>query len=167
MDKIDNAIHDLINEQLKTLRNRFDFIIFDCAPGISLLTEAAIRAADMLILPTVPDYLSILALDVFLDNAWNQASANGRNLPRRAPFVLITRKRNIGAHNKGAKRLRELAQKPGIGFKLLETVIPEHPNVPIAIEKTATDYPLYRNLWGDLISYLEALEAELTERLKD
>lgn len=41
------------------VRERYDFVILDCPPGISLVSENIFRAADALIVPLIPTYLSV------------------------------------------------------------------------------------------------------------
>jgi chromosome partitioning protein len=43
----------------------YDVVMFDCPPGFTSLCRAALRVADCVISPTVPDYISILGLRDF------------------------------------------------------------------------------------------------------
>lgn len=48
---------------LKPLEDEYDYVILDCPPGITLLSENVMRAADALLVPLIPTTLSILTLD--------------------------------------------------------------------------------------------------------
>ena len=48
---------------LRSLLEDFDFILIDCPPGLTLFSEAAIKAADGLIIPTLPNEISFAAID--------------------------------------------------------------------------------------------------------
>ncbi|MDF2731510.1 MAG: hypothetical protein K0S92_135, partial [Desertimonas sp.] len=55
---------------LEAVDDDYDVAILDCAPGITLGSEAVFRAADALLVPTVPTTLSVRTLDqltTFLD----------------------------------------------------------------------------------------------------
>jgi chromosome partitioning protein len=57
---------------LEPLDDRYDVAVLDCAPGITLGSEAVFGAADALLVPTVPTTLSVRTLDQltdFLDSA--------------------------------------------------------------------------------------------------
>ncbi|MGH9128085.1 MAG: ParA family protein [Acidimicrobiales bacterium] len=41
----------------------YDYVILDCAPGISLVSEAVFAAADALVVPVIPTTLSVRTLD--------------------------------------------------------------------------------------------------------
>ncbi len=45
--------------------DNFDFIIFDCPPGISLIAEAALKTSDLIIMPTAPNFLSTMGIQAF------------------------------------------------------------------------------------------------------
>jgi chromosome partitioning protein len=47
----------------RSLLDEFDFVLIDCPPGLTLFSEAAIRAADGLIIPTLPNEISFAAID--------------------------------------------------------------------------------------------------------
>ncbi len=47
---------------LKPLREEYDLIFLDCPPSISLVSENIFRAADLLLVPTIPTILSVRTL---------------------------------------------------------------------------------------------------------
>jgi chromosome partitioning protein len=47
----------------RSLLDEFDLVLIDCPPGLTLFSEAAIRAADGLIIPTLPNEISFAAID--------------------------------------------------------------------------------------------------------
>jgi cellulose biosynthesis protein BcsQ len=51
-------------DMLRDLRQQFEFIIVDSAPGASLLFEIIVREADLIIVPCRPDAVSIWGLQV-------------------------------------------------------------------------------------------------------
>lgn len=48
---------------LKPLRKEYEYIFLDCPPGISLLSECVIEAADALVIPVIPTTLAERTLD--------------------------------------------------------------------------------------------------------
>ena len=48
---------------LAPLRDEYDVILLDCPPGISLLSESVLHAADLLLVPLIPTTLSVRTLD--------------------------------------------------------------------------------------------------------
>jgi chromosome partitioning protein len=49
---------------LGSMREMFDIILIDCAPGLSVLTESLLREADFHLAPVNPDHVSAYALEV-------------------------------------------------------------------------------------------------------
>ena len=62
------ALAGLFADDFAKLRGDFDYVLFDCAPGISPLTEVAINASDLVLIPTIPDRLSAFGLYAFMEN---------------------------------------------------------------------------------------------------
>ncbi|BAY22544.1 cobyrinic acid a,c-diamide synthase [Calothrix sp. NIES-2100] len=54
----------LINNILKSVRDEYDFIILDCAPGYNLLTRSALACSDFYILPAKPEPLSVVGIQL-------------------------------------------------------------------------------------------------------
>ena len=58
----------------RSLRELYDVLFLDCPPGISLLSENVLRAADAIIVPVIPNPLSVRMLvqlrDFLVANAW-------------------------------------------------------------------------------------------------
>jgi chromosome partitioning protein len=52
---------------LEPLADDYDLVLFDCPPSISLVSENVFRAADALLLPTIPTTLSLRTLAQLLD----------------------------------------------------------------------------------------------------
>ncbi len=54
----------LIRNILTPVRDDYDFIIMDCAPGYNLLTRSGIAASDFYILPARPEPLSVVGMQL-------------------------------------------------------------------------------------------------------
>src|SRR5215468_6608391 len=68
-DMIQKWICERFANGLKTVINDYDYVLIDCPPGISLFAEAALIAADAILVPTIPDYVSRLGLITFRKRA--------------------------------------------------------------------------------------------------
>jgi chromosome partitioning protein len=56
-----------LNDALSTVRERYDFILVDCPPSLSLLTVNALRAADGVLVPLQCEYYALEGLTALLD----------------------------------------------------------------------------------------------------
>lgn len=57
----------LLKRALFPVRRRYDVIVFDCPPGLSILTTNALTAAHACIVPVLPHHLDMAALEGFLE----------------------------------------------------------------------------------------------------
>ena len=54
----------LVRQTLQPILQNYDFIILDCAPGYNLLTRSALVTSDFYILPTKPEALSVVGIQL-------------------------------------------------------------------------------------------------------
>jgi cellulose biosynthesis protein BcsQ len=136
--------------QLAKARKNFDFILIDCAPGISVLTEVSIRLADLVIVPTIADFLSTFGLQGFCITLSTRGLAEDVRRTPRLPHVLITRRRQVKIHEQTAEKLRNerTAEKPA--FNVFHTEIPETVAIADALSQIER-FPIFSQKWGPIV----------------
>lgn len=65
----------------RSLRESYDCLFMDCPPGMSLLSENVLRAADALVVPTLPTPLSLRMLEQLFELAAQAGWSDLRILP--------------------------------------------------------------------------------------
>lgn len=109
-------------EALKPISKRYDFCIVDTPPALGALTVAALTAADAVIIPCLPDVLSIQALAQIAETIRNiRANCNPK---LKIAGILLTR---YTPRQKLTKDTENVLQKAaeGIGARLFNTRIRE------------------------------------------
>lgn len=162
LEAIVGRILELMKDQLKKSARQYDYVLIDCPPGLSALTEASILLADLVIVPTIPDFLSTYGLQSFCRNLWGGGIADRSKLkrPKRAPQVLITRKRPIREHEKTSVVLRNERKAADPSFEVFETTIPEAAAITEALGWRG-DPPTFTTKWGtNLVPLLNDLAKE-------
>jgi cellulose biosynthesis protein BcsQ len=132
---------------LSPLRKEYDLVVLDCPPGISLLSENVLEAADLLLVPLIPTTLSVRTLDQLT----SFVASLDRHRPRvLAFFSMIDRRKRLH---------REIAEElPGGRTDVAATAIPamsaiermslQRVPVPAAAPRSqAARY--YRELWQE------------------
>ena len=87
---------------LAPLRAEYDVIFLDCPPGISLLSESVLQAADTLLVPLIPTTLSVRTLDQLTEFV---AGMNGHRPAILAFFSMIDRRKRL--HKEISEQLPE------------------------------------------------------------
>jgi chromosome partitioning protein len=165
LDAIVGKLFRIMKDRLGRTRRKYDYVIIDCAPGISAVTEVSIRLADLVIVPTIPDFLSTYGLKSFCKNLWRNGSAEGAPRPKALPWVLITRKRPVREHERTVELLRNERKLSTPSFQSFETIIPEATAVSVALG-TSNPFPTFVQKWGtDLTPRIGRLASEAMEAL--
>ena len=123
MNAIEGHLWKLFEADFVPLRRTYDYIIFDCPPGISPFAEVTIRAADLIIVPTIPDRISNFGLSAFcLGILESEISALPK--PPKAN-VLVSRMQDIKQHKHMVERLQAEANASDSAYNLLKTRVPQ------------------------------------------
>lgn len=127
MHDIEARLWALFQDEFAPLARDYDYVFFDCAPGISPMTEVAVRAADLVLVTSIPDFLSTYGLNAFVETIWRRSGRkDGHIPPKSAPYVLVTRyQAQVRQHQQTLARLVEEAAAADAGFRLLDTRVPQ------------------------------------------
>ena len=101
---------------LANYQNDYDFILFDCPPHLGTLTTTALTAADLLLIPTQPEYFSVFALRNLMDLVRKVRKQTNPKLMYRLLITMYDRRNKI--HRILSEHLRE-----SFNSGILETVI--------------------------------------------
>ena len=159
VDGIQRWVLERMAQGIKAVWNDYDFILIDCPPGISLFAEAALIAADAIVVPTIPDYVSRLGLIAFRRRALTLI--NARRGASSDLFVLATKyEESMSLHRSEADLLAE-----NLGSAMFKLRIPQHVDIDRAAEWSDTPHtfeqkyrgaaPLIRALGDEFIQKIE------------
>jgi chromosome partitioning protein len=130
MTAIEGQTRNLFEQEFLPPNLKYDYVIFDCPPGISPLSEVAIRASDLVIVPTIPDFISVYGINGFLRVFW-RAPAGALPRPKLKPHVLVTRfLKNVTQHKLKVKELEAVARIKDPEICLLKTKCSTPPHWP-------------------------------------
>jgi chromosome partitioning protein len=121
--EVEKVVSELFLGQLQELKEGYDAIVFDSAPGISALTEAALRSSDIIIVPTIPDFISNLGLEAFCKSVW-WANKEGTAL-QKTPWVVANMVEGSPHHQTMLQEMRAEAKADDAGFKMFAIEIPD------------------------------------------
>ena len=159
----------VLDEALAYLRAHYDVVLFDCAPGISAFTEVAIRLADMVIVPTIPDYLSTLGFDAFRASVWENAHVTRSTLPRprRRPLVLASRVHAQKIqHRDTLISLRDEAEEADAVYEMFDTEVRNLAAIERAMDPENFPYaPSFEQKWYNAVDSVRDLVNETRRRL--
>ncbi|NVO13393.1 MAG: AAA family ATPase [Rhodoplanes sp.] len=169
LDEIVEHLSMVMDRELGRARRRFDYVLIDCGPGISILTEVTIRLADMVIVPTIPDALSTYGLQAFCNSIWSGELAEKSHFeskPKaRSPHVLITRRRQVELHHRFAAMIRNEGSAKRPAFRVYETEIPESADVAKALGSIDEPVPFSRKWGPQVVAVMRNLVDETKEIL--
>ena len=136
-------------EIVRPVSNRYDVIFIDCAPGLTLANESAVRASNLVLVPVVPSTLPMRAFEQLC--AYVQANRRLRELQTLGFLSMVDRRKRIH---------RELVDGiPTLDTAMLHTVIPSAVAIETMAVRRAPLVPTsrlsapaiaYRDLWREV-----------------
>ncbi len=137
---------------LMPLAADYELLIIDCAPSISLVSESVFRAANVLLVPTIPTPLSLRSLGQLLQSLEN---AKAKKLGVFPFFCMVDRRKAL--HRQAA------AQAANLSIPFLATQIPYSSIVeqmgahraPVhTYARRSTPAVAYESLWREIRDWL-------------
>lgn len=160
MEAIEGRTIKILSPAIELLRKQYSYIIFDCAPGISAFTTAAISISDFIIIPTIPDFMSTLGLAAFVESILKETRHRNQDA---SAHVLITRKNKTKHHKEHHDLIRGKASEPDSVFGIFDTVIPESAIIPEALRSVDGSHPTYTQKYADPIG---SIFSELAKEIR-
>jgi cellulose biosynthesis protein BcsQ len=153
LDHTKNPIRRL-TKVLAPLADEYDHVFLDCAPSISLVSESVFRAADVLLVPTIPTTLSLRTLAQLRGAV---ADIRTKRLDLLPFFCMVDRRKKL--------HRSVCADVPDGAAPLLATAIPYSSQVeqmglhraPVVVTAPrASASRAYRELWAEVRSSVGA-----------
>lgn len=163
MRAIEAQVGKRLTQDIERLKTVYDIILCDCPPGISAMTEAVLDVSDMLIVPTIPDFMSTLGLDLFVGDVVPQLN---RDEGDGQPFVLATRFADTPHQRIVLNAMFEGAEGGETDYAMMSTIIPATPHFAVNPIELGPSPTLAQKWPGDAITVLGELHKEVAETLK-
>jgi chromosome partitioning protein len=133
---------------LRPLGTSYDLVFLDCPPGISLLSESVLHAADTVLVPIIPTTLSLRTLDQLTDFI---SDFDGHRPTVLAFFSMIDRRKRL--HNEIAERLpaerKDVAVTAIPALSMIERMAVERAPVSAFAPRSAAARA-YAALWAEV-----------------
>lgn len=155
-----SRVRGRLEQLLRRFADDFDVVILDCAPGLSFAALAALKAADLVLVPFRPDYVSQHAVDrvaLLIEDK--------NNLDRLAE-IPFSERRYVCLANcvRTNGRERMLIEEIGLHHPILETAIPHRDGIANAFDWISERQSIEAK-YGDAMPILTKLFDELQPRL--
>ncbi|MEN0078611.1 MAG: AAA family ATPase [Pseudomonadota bacterium] len=163
MHAIEGRVGQRLTSDLKQLKTVYDIILCDCPPGISAMTETVLAISDLLVVPTIPDFMSTLGLDLFIGDVLPQLN---RDAGDGMPHVLATRFTGSDHQRIVLNAMCEGAEGGETEYDMLKTIIPATPDFAVNPIELGHAPTLAQKWPGEALGVLDGLHREVSEILR-
>jgi len=108
---------DVLIKALSGIKNRYDFILIDTNPGMTILTVNALLSSNMILIPLTPEYLSLRGLKDFMETI-EQLNSRFDITPAKVKILITNYDKRKKLHQEAAELISERFKKD-----LLKTMI--------------------------------------------
>lgn len=162
MEALQSQVGRRLRDDLNLLKAQYDVILFDCPPGISVMTETVLAASHLIIVPTIPDFMSTLGLDLFTGDIMK--NLRDRDIET-LPCVLATRYDGSSHQQVVLGAMQDAANAAETEFAMFKTVIPMKPGFATNPIELGPEPTLQAKWSGDALKIIESLLAEVREKV--
>lgn len=159
IDMIQKWILERFANGLKNVLNDYDYILIDCPPGISLFAEAALIAADTILVPSIPDYVSRLGLITFRKRALRLINER-RGGPSQLMVLATKYEDGFSLHRSEASLLKD-----NLGDAMFDVRIPQNVDIAKAAEWSETPRT-FEQKYGSMANTIKKLGEEFQSKVE-
>lgn len=160
---IEQLVREVLQPDLDQMRDVYDVVIADCPPGISAMTEAFLLNADLIVVPTIPDFMSTMGVDVFCGEITRKLSQHGED--ELVPWILPTKFEGTPKQTRVLDAMRENAAIELSEYKIFETVIPNRTEFAVDPFELGDEPTLAQKWPGEALARIDALYSEVKEQI--
>lgn len=156
-DIVANRVRGRLEQLLRRFEGSYDVVILDCAPGLSFAALAALKTADLVLVPFRPDYVSQLAVDriaLIIEGKRNLDDLEEIPIEQRRYVCVANYVRDASG------RERTLIEEIALVHPILETQMPQRDGIANAFDWVAELQPIEQK-YGNGVGDLKKLYAEL------
>ena len=162
MQALENQVGRRLRDDFDLLKAKYDIILCDCPPGISTMTESVLAASHLVVVPTIPDFMSTLGLDLFTGDVMQ--GLRDRDV-KKLPMVLATRYDGSPHQQVILNAMREAAAAKEAEFDMFRTVIPMMPGFATNPIELGPDPTIEAKWPGEAYKIIKELLAEVKAAL--
>jgi len=159
IDMIQKWILERFANGIKNVINDYDYILIDCPPGISLFAEAALIAADTILVPSIPDYVSRLGLITFRKRALRLINER-RGGPSQLMVLATKYEDSFSLHRSEAQLLKD-----NLGDAMFDVRIPQNVDIAKAAEWSETQRS-FDQKYGSMANTIKKLGEEFQSKVE-
>ena len=156
-----NRVRGRMESLIRRFEGDFDVVILDCPPGLSFAALAALKAADKVIVPFRPDYVSQLAVDriaLLIEDKRNLDDLNTIPLSDRRYACVANYVRD---DNKDYMLIEEIA----LVHPLLDTFLPQRDGIANAFDWISESRSI-ESKYGDASGDVKELHSEIMKLIE-
>jgi chromosome partitioning protein len=111
----------ILEEYIDGIRDRYDYIIIDCNPGVDNLILNALTCCDSVLIPSPPEYLCVEGLQEIIRTIGQVKKRLNRKIEIEGVLLTIVN----GRTNIARDIMNKMEEAYGQHLKIFQTVIPE------------------------------------------
>ena len=157
---VGTRVRGRLERMLRRFEMSYDLVILDCAPGLSFAALAALKTADLVLVPFRPDYVSQLAVDrvaLLIEGRRTSADLGELPLSSRRYACVANAMRDTG-------RERNITEEIGLDHPMLSARLPQSAAIADAFD-FRDDPRSIEEKYGDATASVRALYGEVAARL--
>jgi chromosome partitioning protein len=157
---VGTRVRGRLERMLRLFEGSYDIVILDCAPGLSFAALAALKTADLVLVPFRPDYVSQLAVDriaLLIEGKRNEADLTELPLDLRRYACVANAMRD-------SSKERNVYDEIALTHPMIETRLPQSQAIAEAFDYQ-DDKRSIDAKYGDATPAVRALYEEILSRL--